>query len=128
MRQWQRERTKDPAPAAVPGLLAPAGGVGAPAAEPAIAEAPAVLRLRVRTTASAEGAVELEATADTPVGEILDRACRELALGDPARWTLVARGEVIGDRDQALGTRAREGQGEEIAMRLVRRPEAGCRF
>ena len=129
MRQRQREREGKRAPAAAPELHAPRAAAGeAPRAEAAAdGEGAAVLRLRVRTTASAAGAVELAATADTPVGEILERACRELGLGDPTRWTLVARGEVIGDGGQALGQLAREGQGEEIAMRLVRRPEAGCR-
>jgi hypothetical protein len=128
MRQRQRQREGRQAAPAAPELRAPDAVGDAPGnGEAAAADAAGVLRISIRTTASAAGAVSVAATADTPIGEVLDRACGDLGLGDPGRWTLVARGEVIGDRDRALGTLAREGQDEEIAMRLVRRPEAGWR-
>ena len=45
----------------------------------------------------------------------------------PASRARLLAAEVLGDPDRRIGELAREGQGEELAVRLVRRPEAGCR-
>jgi hypothetical protein len=73
--------------------------------------------------------VQLAATPETPVGEILDRACAELGIDDPGRHALVARGEVLGDRGRPVGELAAEELGSGLSVRLVRKPEAGiaCR-
>jgi hypothetical protein len=66
------------------------------------------------------------ATPDTSVAEVFDEACRELGIEDAAGFALVAGGRVLGDGVLRLGELAEElGVQDELAMRLVRKPEAG---
>ncbi len=132
-RERQRPPRREPAPG--PGVTehgtapGPIARARAAAERPAAAgSAPDSIRVTVRTTASAtSGVVELVATPDTPVQEILDRACDDLGIQDRRRYTLVANGEVLGDSRRPLGEITGEHTDAQVRMRLVRRPEAGAR-
>ncbi len=131
-RQRQRPRHREPAPipvAAEPGQ--PEGAIAQARATAARREAeaadPGSIHVTVRTTASrTSGVVQLVATPDTPVADILERACDDLGIEDRRRYTLVANGEVLGDSSRPLGEITREHIDGQVRMRLVRRPEAGA--
>jgi len=88
-----------------------------------VAPAPAAVTIRVKTGGGRT--TEIVATPDTTVGEVMDRACGDLGVEDAARYALVAQGELLGDPRQSIETLAREHLGEDLVMRLVRKPEAG---
>jgi hypothetical protein len=100
---------------------------GAAASAAAVEAEPVGIVVRVRTTVGAEaGAARLVATPDTSVAEVFDEACRELGIEDAGGFALVAGGRVLGEGALRLGELAEElGVEEELAMRLVRKPEAG---
>lgn len=93
------------------------------AALAATAPAPGTVTIRVKTGGGRT--TEIVATPDTTVGEVMDQACGDLGVEDAARYALVAQGELLGDPRQSIETLAREHLGEELVMRLVRKPEAG---
>ncbi len=131
-RQRQRPRHREPAPAPVtsePGLPEGAIARARAAAERGEAEAahPGSIHVTVRTTASrTSGVVQLVATPDTPIADILERACDDLGIEDRRRYTLVANGEVLADGGRPLGEITGEHTDGQVRMRLVRRPEAGA--
>jgi hypothetical protein len=84
---------------------------------------PGTVTIRVKTGGGRSA--EIVATPDTTVGEVMDRVSADLGVEDAARYALVAQGEVLGDPRQSIETLAREHLGEELVMRLVRKPEAG---
>src|SRR5262245_30915781 len=87
------------------------------------AAAPLGIALSVRTTAtSSAGAVQMLATPDTSVREVMEESCRQLGLRDATRYVLIARGEVL-EGTRHIGEI--EGIESALTMRLVRRPEAG---
>lgn len=128
-RERERGRTRpgvEEAPA-IHALGAAERARGAAAAAAAVEPAaPAGITVRVRTTVAEAGSVRLVATPDTSVAELFGEACRELGVEDAGRYTLVAGGQVLGEGDLRLGDLAVQlGVTEEVAMRLVRKPEAG---
>ena len=130
-RERERQRRKEGPgaeggpPLQVPGPAERARGAAANAA--ALEAAPVGIAVRVRTTVGSEaGAVRLVATPDTRIAELFDEACRELGVRDAGGFALVAGGQVLGDGGLRLGELAEQlGVEEEVAMRLVRKPEAG---
>jgi len=130
-RERRIERRKEqpaeggPAPGALASPAERAREAAASAA--AVGAEPVGIAVRVRTTVGAEaGAARLVATPDTSIAEVFDEACRELGVQDAGGFVLVAGGRVLGDGALRLGELAEElGVEEELAMRLVRRPEAG---
>jgi hypothetical protein len=124
------QRKAQPAPGgpASEALASPAERARAAAASAAAVEAePVGIAVRVRTTVGAgAGALRLVATPDTSIAELFDEACRGLGIEDADGFALVAGGRVLGDGALRLGELAGElGVEEELAIRLVRRPEAG---
>jgi hypothetical protein len=95
------------------------------AAASAVEAEPIGISVSVRTTVGEAGAVRLLATRDTSIAEIHEEACRELGVQDAGGFALVAGGRVLGDGAERLGDLAEELGVEEVAIRLVRRPEAG---
>ena len=82
-----------------------------------------IVTIAVKTTGRA--VARIAATADTPVGEILGRACAELRVTDPERYSLIVNGEVIEDLDQTIGEIVGAKLDTTLATWLVKRPEAG---
>ena len=110
------------------GLTLPAPGldvsrVAQDALADAVTPAPGTVTIRIKTGGGRSA--EIVATPDTTIGELMDRACDDLGVEDGARYALVAQGELLGDPGQTIAVLAREQLGEELTMRLVRKPEAG---
>ncbi len=127
-----REQQQRPAPQAAGGgvpmeaavdVAATAQAAAARAA--AIPRAPDSVTVQVKTTGT--HSTRITATPDTPMGDILTQACRDLEVRDAEHYLLVARGEVVNER-WPLAHLVSEKPGEaEITMRLVKKPEAGTR-
>ena len=127
-RERERRRARPAAEEAAARLEGPSPAERAreAAASAAALEAePAGITVSVRTTVGEAGAVRLLATRDTSIAEIHEEACRELGVQDTGGFALVAGGRVLGDGAERLGDLAEELGVEELAIRLVRRPEAG---
>lgn len=132
--QRERKIERKPVQPVAPGgprLEAPADLVervrGAAADAAAVQAEPVGIVVRVRTTVGTEaGAVRMVATPDTSIAEVFDEACHELGVRDAGGFALVAGGRVLADGGLRLGDLAEQlGVEEELAMRLVRKPEAG---
>ena len=127
-RERQRERRRPQPPVEGGPEIRPPRDVG-DVARGAAADAEPVgsgsVTVQVRTTTRDAGRVDFQVTPDTPVQEIFDRACADLGVTDRDRYALVAGGEVLGDLGSPISELLAERVDENLAMRLVRRPEAG---
>jgi len=97
------------------------GAAARAAAEPC---APATVTVKVKTT-TAQG-TDIVATPDTTIGEIMTQACADLGVRDPARYVLVANGEVIADGARTIGDLVGDRLDQGLTTRLVKKPEAGA--
>lgn len=128
--QRERKIERKPVQPVAPGgprLEAPTDLVERVRGAAAVQAEPVGIVVRVRTTVGTEaGAVRMVATPDTSIAEVFDEACHELGVRDAGGFALVAGGQVLADGGLRLGDLAEQlGVEEELAMRLVRKPEAG---
>ena len=93
------------------------------AAADAVPVAPATVTVTVKTTAA--GQATLIATPDTPVAEVMTRACRDLGVPGGGEYLLVADGQVIADTSRTLRDVVGDRLGATLNARIVKKPEAG---